>query len=162
METLLSNISGKWEDLLLLGVIMVSAITVLIGILKPFVFNKIKWKPLRRALLAFSNVALCFVSTVVLFEIEHYSYDMYWYSAGAVSVFSILWYWFYENTCLRDLIALIGKTTLKAVYNVLPKGVDKKDAKAIAKELSMVKKTLKAEVKSAIKNAKVDKELKDL
>ena len=162
IEVLLKNYAGEWEDLLVLGVIMVSAITVLIGILKPVLFNKIKWKPLRRALLAFSNVFLCLLSTVVLYEIEHYDYNTYWHSAVGLSLFSIVWYWVYENTCLRDLIATIGRVTLKKAYGVASKVVDKEDVKAIEKELYEVKQTLKTEVKAAVKNAKVDKELKNL
>ena len=68
---------ADWYNLLIAGVVIVSAITVLIGILKPLLFNRIPWKPLRRACLAFSNVALCFGSVAIWFAIKHLSFGIY-------------------------------------------------------------------------------------
>ena len=157
---------ADWENLLMLGVIMVSAITVLVGILKPLLFNKIKWKPLRRSCLAFTNIGLCFGAVAVLFAVEHYDYSTYLHTAIAMSIFSILWYWIYENTCLRDLIATIGKFTLKKAYDVAKKVFDKKDVQELENEIVLaveeIKEKTKKEIKSSAKKTKVDKELKDL
>jgi hypothetical protein len=151
---------------LIAGVIMVSAITVLIGILKPLLFNRIPWKPLRRACLAFANVGLCFGATAVWFAIKHFSFGIYLHSAIMVSLLSILWYWFYENTCLRDLIATIGRLTLRKVAMIVAKIFNGDDIKEIEKEVKIVaeelKSTAKKQIKSATKNIKTDKELKNL
>lgn len=163
---LLSFAQANWYDFLIAGVIMVSAITVFIGILKPLLFNRIPWKPLRRSCLAFTNVALCFAGTAIWFLIEHIDYNIYWHSAIVVSLFSVVWYWLYENTCLRDLIEKVGKITLRKVAQILSKIFNGDDIKEIEKEAKLVveelKKTTKKEIKSATKTVKEDKELKDL
>lgn len=162
----LTFFKADWYNLLIAGVIMVSAITVLIGILKPFLFNRIPWKPLRRACLAFSNVALCFGSVALWFAIKHLSFGIYLHSAISVSLFSIVWYWVYENTCLRDLIEKVGKLTLRKVGQLLTKIFNRDDIKEIEKEVILVAEELKSstkkEIKSATKNVKTDKELKNL
>ena len=156
----------NWYDYMIAGVIMVSAITVFIGILKPLLFNKIKWKPLRRACLAFSNVGLCFGSTAIWFWTESMNFDMYSHSALLVSAFSILWYWLYENTCLRDLIEKIGKLALSNATLVLTKIFKSNDIKGIGEEIKLVseelKNTTKKEIKAKTTAVKTDKELKNL
>jgi hypothetical protein len=166
VKTFLDFYLADWKDLLLLGVIMVSAITVFVGILKPLLFNKIKWKPLRRASLAFTNVALCFACVAVGFLIKKYDFSVYLHTAVATSLFSIIWYWVYENTCLRDLISKIGGVALSKCYAMVKKLFDKNDAQEIEKEISILVEELKTnakkEIKSATKNVKTDKELKNL
>ena len=166
IKNFLDFFETDWYNLFIIGVIMVSAITVLIGILKPLLFNRIPWKPLRRATLAFANVGLCFATTAVWFAIKHFSFGIYWHSAIAVSVFSIVWYWFYENTCLRDLISTIGKITLRKIAVILAKVFSGEEINEIKTETKIVveelKSTAKKELKSATKNIKNDKELKNL
>ena len=166
IDKFLTFFKADWYNLLIVGVIMVSAITVLIGILKPLLFNRIPWKPLRRASLAFTNIGLCFGATAAWFAFKHFSFDIYWHSAIAVSLFSIVWYWVYENTCLRDLISTIGKITLSKVAMIMTRIFNGDDIKEIEKEAKLVaeelKSTAKKEIKSATKNVKTDKELKNL
>ena len=166
VEQFLSFYEPDWKNLLLLGVIMVSAITVLVGILKPLMFDRIKWKPLRRACLAFTNVGLCFASVAVTFFLKHFDFSLYLHSAVATSLLSIVWYWFYENTCLRDLIHKIGKFALNKTYSVVKNFFDCKEFEKLEKEIAIATEEIKAntkkELKSASKNAKTDKELKNL
>ena len=166
IEVAINFVKENLETFWLVGVIMVSAITVLIGILKPLLFNRIPWKPLRRATLAFANVGLCFATTAVWFAIKNFSFGIYWHSAIAVSVFSIVWYWFYENTCLRDLISTIGKITLRKIAVILAKVFSGEEINEIKTETKIVveelKSTAKKELKAATKNIKNDKELKNL
>lgn len=156
----------NWYDYMIAGVIMVSAITVFIGILKPLLFNKIKWKPLRRACLAFSNVGLCFGSTAIWFWTESMNFGMYLQTAILVSAFSIIWYWLYENTCLRDLIEKIGKLALGKASLIFTKLFNGNDIKEIGEEIKLVseelKKTTKKEIKAKTASVKTDNELKDL
>lgn len=167
IEKALSFVKESWQNLWLIGVIMVSAITVLIGILKPLLFDKIKCKQLRRASLAFSNVALCFGGTAIWFFAKSFSYEFYLHTAVTVSLVSIVWYWLYENTCLRDLIHKIGSLTLKKIYAVICARFDKADEIAIEKEIEKIATQTKEKVKAdklstKTSNKKVDKELKNL
>lgn len=165
VQKLFAYAQENWNNFFISGVIMVSAITVFIGILKPLLFNRIPWKPLRRACLAFTNVGLCFASTAMFFFVEHMNYDIYWHNAISLSVFSIVCYWFYENTCLRDLIEKIGKFTLKKIWEMLTRIFNGAEIKEIEKEITLVSEELKANTKKELKSAKkpiTDKELDKL
>lgn len=164
LKELFKVYSDSWYDLLLLGVIVVSAITIFIGLLKLAVFNRMECRPLRRACLAFSNVALCFLSVAILFIVKNLSFGLYWYSAIAMSVFSIVWYWVYENTCLRDLIGVIGTFTVKKLFGVSAKAIVEEDTEAFKKDLLAAAEEIKSKAKAEIKTAatKVDKELQNL
>lgn len=167
IETALNFVKGNWENLWLVGVIMVSAITVLIGILKPLLFDKIKCKQLRRTSLAFSNVALCFGGTAIWFLAKSFSYEFYLHTATVVSLVSIVWYWIYENTPLRWAIHKIGSMTLKKIYAMVSNKLDKVDEIDVEKEIESLiinaQGKVKAEKLSTKTSAKkVDKELKDL
>lgn len=153
-------------DFFIKGVIMVSAIIVLIGILKPILFNRIPWKPLRKACLAFTNVALCFASVAVWYWIENIVFDFYWQTSIAISCFSIVVYWLYENTCLRDLIGKVGKLTLGKVGNIICLAFEGKNTEEIQKEIKTTGAYLKSETQKEIsyvtKQVKPDNELKNL
>ena len=153
-------------DFFIKGVIMVSAIIVLIGILKPLLFNRIPWKPLRKACLAFTNVALCFAGVAIWYWIENIVFDFYWQTSIAISCFSIIVYWLYENTCLRDLIGKVGKLTLGKVGNVICLAIEGKDEDTIKKEIELsresLKKATKEEITLVTHKVKTDNELKNL
>ena len=153
-------------DFFIKGVIMVSAIIVLIGILKPLLFNRIPWKPLRKACLAFTNVALCFAGVAAWYWIENIVFDFYWQTSIAISCFSIIVYWLYENTCLRDLIGKVGKLTLGKVGNVICLAIEGKDEDTIKKEIELsresLKKSTKEEITLVTHKVKTDNELKNL
>lgn len=159
IEVAINFVKENWETFWLVGVIMVSAITVLIGILKPILFDKIKIKALRKTCLAFSNVALCFLGNAILFLANHLNFDIYFHSSFTTAIVSILWYWLYENTCLRDLIHKIGSVVL----NKLKGGkITKQDQAEIVKEVKTIVAEAKKEHKKTPKVVKNDKELKDL
>ena len=139
-------------DIMTYVVIMVSAIIVLIGLMKPILFNKIASKNIRKAALAFSNVALCFASALVLFWIKAWNFDYYIYAASALSVSCIVTYWFYENTCLRNLIDVIGKIALRKVANIALLTVTKDDVNEVKAELQKTTAELKAQTRNEIKN----------
>lgn len=153
-------------DFFIKGVIMVSAIIVLIGILKPILFNRIPWKPLRKACLAFTNIALCFAAVAVWYWIEHIVFDFYWQTSIAISAISIITYWFYENTCLRDLIGKVGKLTLGKVGNVICLAIEGKDQNTIHTEIKtsgeVLKQATKEQISLVTKKVKTDNELKNL
>ena len=156
----------NFEKIFVTGLIMVSAIIVVIGVLKICFFNKIKNKLLRKSLLAFTNVASCFVTTVGYFLVEELNFNYFWFSAICLSVFSILVYWIYENTCLRNLIEKIGKLAIKKLSSVGIQLFTTDEKIALEKELKVVvdeiETQVKKELKQTIKATKQDQELKNL
>lgn len=166
-EKIIYNVKAHYLDLIVVGVIMVSAIIMFIGILKPVLFNKIKNKGVRKGLLALSDIVFAFIATAVYFLIESINWEYYWVASAITSLATIVAYWVYENTSLRTLIEKIGTIALKKFVRV---GL----ALFTADEKSEVEQTLNTvidEVKSATKaelkstsNAlkKGDKELENL
>jgi hypothetical protein len=157
-------ITNKWQYIIW-GVIMVSAIIVLIGILKPIAFDRIPYKSLRKACLATTNVAFSFAATAIFYWVNAITFEWYWYGAAVIAVATIVTYWLYETTCLRNLIHKIGTMALRSIWNVLKNIFDKDDVEDVRKELLTVQNTLteatKKELKAA-KGVKHDKELNNL
>lgn len=151
------------QDIIVSVVIMVSAIIMAIGLLKPILFDKIKNKQVRKASLAFSNVALCFICALVFFLIKGWEFKYYLVSAMALTICCIVTYWFYENTCLRNLIATIGNIALRKVANIAFIAINAEDLDEIKTEVKKVTKELKAQTKETLKNVTIEtKEDKDL
>lgn len=151
------------QDIIVSVVIMVSAIIMAIGLLKPILFDRIKNKQIRKASLAFSNVAFCFISALVFFLIKGWEFKYYMVSAIALTVCCIVTYWLYENTCLRNLIAVIGNIALRKLATVAFIAVSTEDINEIKTEAKKVTCELKAQTKEALKKATTEtKEDKDL
>ena len=159
-------VSVRYSELIVVGAIIVSAIIVLIGILKPVIFNRIPNKLVRKALLAFSNVFLSFAGTAIYFAVDGIDWQWYWIAAGATSASCILCYWLYENTCLRDLFDTVGRLTLHKVAElalVIFNSTEKKQIEdAMEKVSAEIKETTQKEIKKASKSLKKDKELENL
>lgn len=165
-KAMLFYFENHFQDIIPCVVMMVSAIIVAIGLLKPVLFDKITNKQVRKVALAFSNVALCFVSALVYFLIEGWNLEYYLVSASALAVCCIITYWFYENTCLRNLIGVVGNIVLRKVASLALVAVNADDINEIKTEAIKVKNELKAQTKSTLINAtnkiKEDKDLKGL
>ena len=150
-------------DIMTYVVIMVSAIIVLIGLMKPLLFNKIASKQVRKVALAFSNVALCFLAALILFWVNGWNFEYYVLASIALSVCCIITYWLYENTCLRNLIGVIGKIVLRKVANIAFLTVTSDDINEVKTELQKTTAELKAQTRSEIKNAVIeDNDLKGI
>lgn len=153
IENVMPLFVANFNDIIVNGFIMVSAIIVALGLLKPILFNRIKNKQVRKVALAFSNVALCFISVLVYFVVKGWTYEHYLVCAIGLSVGCIITYWLYENTCLRNLIGTIGNIALRKVANVAVLAVNADDINEIKTEVNNVANELKAQTKKAIKKA---------
>lgn len=166
IETVLSLFGAHYQDIIVCGLIMVSAIIVAIGILKPILFNKIANKYIRKAALALSNVVACFATVLVYFLINGYGLKYYTEAATALTVTCIVTYWFYENTCLRNLIGTIGSLALRKVLKLSLFAVTNDDIKLVKEELiktgTELKTTTQLELKKVSASKKEDKDLKSL
>jgi hypothetical protein len=145
---------------------MVSAIIVFIGLLKPILFDRIKFKPLRKVAIAFTDVLSCLLATAIAFWMN--GIDFYYFFPEAIGVFvaTVVVYWFYENTCLRNLIQKIGSIMLTKIAQIATGFLTDKEKKDLKTELNSakqeIKKTLKNELHSASHKQKSDKELSNL
>lgn len=135
-EFYLKILLANWKRALVGGVIVVSAIIVLMGILKTGVINKIKNKLVRKVVLAFGSIALVLPCTALYFVGDGINFDHYWLGCAMNAVAVILTYWLYENTALRNLIHKIGSVTLgkfvKYIANrIVSNGTSADDKKAL-------------------------------
>ena len=155
-----------YADIIPMVVIMVSAIIVLIGILKPIAFNKITNKHIRKVALAFSNVIGCFGAAFIYFLIEGWNLKYYFLASVALSVCCIVTYWFYENTCLRNLIGIVGGITLRKALGVLGTVVTNDDVNTVKAEIqnatAQLKTTTRQELTKTVTKIKTDKDLRNL
>ena len=99
--------------------IVVSAIIVLMGLLKKAAFNKIGNKTLRKVLLAFTSLALVLPFTALYFLGDDINFKYYWVGCAMNGLALIVTYWFYENTALRNLINQIGSLTLGRFFGFI-------------------------------------------
>lgn len=123
----------NWQKALVGGIVVVSAVIVIMGALK-FLFNKINNKLLRKSLLAFSSVLLAMPATAIYFVSANISFDYYWIGYAMTAFATIITYWFYENTCLRDLIQKIGTLTIGRLWGMLIEKISGKNAKETYEE----------------------------
>lgn len=154
-----------YADIIPMVVIMVSAIIVLIGLLKP-IYNKITNKNLRKVALSFSSVIACFGAAFIYFLVEGWNFKYYFLASIALSVVCIVTYWFYENTCLRNLIGVVGGLALRKALSVLKVAITEDDVNTVKAEIqnatAQLKSTTKQELKNTANKIKVDKDLKGL
>jgi hypothetical protein len=164
IETWFRLNQANYQDIIVCGLIMVSAIIVAIGLLKPLIFNKIKNKNLRGSVIALTNVVACFLTVFVYFLINGIGFDFYVLAATSLSCLSIIVYHLYEYTRLRDLIGLIGNIALRKVAKFSIFALTEEDVEAVKAEAKKVGQELKIETKNKLKkvDVKVDKDLAKL
>ena len=162
IQNLLPIIGTHCQGILVCGLIMVSAIIVAIGLLKPLLFNKIKNKHIRGSVIAFTNVAACFGTVLVYFLLNGISFEYYIAAAVSLSVSCIVIYWLYEFTRLRSLIEVIGTIVLRKVLKVSLFALSTEDVEAVKTELQKTGAELKAHAKKELKKAAEDKDLRTL
>ena len=146
---------ANWQRALLGGVIVSSTVIVLLGVIKKFLINKISNKLVRKVILAFSSVILVFPLTALYFLGDEINFDHYWLGSAMNAVLTILVYWLYENTALRDLIHKIAYAVGNKFAVYFAKritDIDSKDANANVKELKEMTNSLKSDVANGLIN----------
>lgn len=111
MANFVNVLLENWQQALVGGAIVISAVIVLMGMIKGL-FDKIPYKLLRKFLLALTSVVLVLPVSAIYFVCAGIDYKYFWGDYALLSVATIVTYWLYENTCLRDLIHKIGSLTL--------------------------------------------------
>lgn len=125
---MLEHLASFWDalkpnfnDFVIEGVIMISAIITILGILKKFLFNKIKNKAVRKFLLSITSLVFVFVGTGAKFIIKSTPFADYLLYAIAYSLGTIVIYWFYESFGIRLGLHEIGKLTLNKLWKLVCK-----------------------------------------
>lgn len=166
IKNMLLYFGAHYNDIILAVVIMTSAIIVAIGLLKPVVFNRIQNKYIRKAALSFSNVIGCFIMALVYFLVEGWNFKYFFLAALALSVCCIVTYWFYENTCLRNLIELVGGIAVRKGLSLLKIVLTTDEINQVKTELkktsTQLKTITKQELKKKVSTLKTDKDLANL
>ena len=151
----------QWQRAVIGGIIVACAVIFLMGILKKFVFQKIHHKLIRKVVLSFTSVVLVFPATAIYFLSDGIDFKWYWWACLFTSILTIIAYWLYENTGLRNLIGLIGERTVGKWFQVFYIAfIGAKETADTKDQLAMSTEQLKDEVKKEI-HTKV-KEDKDL
>lgn len=165
IKNMLLYLGAHYKDVIVAVMIMVSAIIFLIGLAKPFLFDRIKNKDFRKAALAGSNVALSFLSALSYFLIEDWNFKYYVIASIALSFACILTYYVYETIPgMRKVIGGLGYAAICKVFNVAllaASGNDTNDVKtAIKKTVSQqLEPTAKQTLTKVTKKVKIDKDL---
>lgn len=154
----------NWHRAVLGGIIVACSVIFLMGILKKIVFNRVQHKLARKVLLSFFSVVLVMPITAIYFVTDNISFTWYWWGCLLTAMLTILTYWLYENTGLRNVIGLVGELTVnKWVKVIYVAFMNKMDNAALKNQLAMTTAELKEEVRKEIHNTiKEDKDLKGL
>lgn len=99
---------ADWLNISIIAFIMVSALIVFLGFLKPFTFDKIKNKYVRKTSLYFSSIVLSFALTAVTFWVKDWNFVYYWIASGGFAVYTVFVYSLYEGTNLKPLVHFVG------------------------------------------------------
>lgn len=159
MEWLLNDLYQIWLNreswVLYGGMIVVGMTMALMGTLKLVFGNKIQNKLLRKTILSFVSVILIAPLTALYLCLNQPNGIAYfWYVYAANCVFTIVVYWFYENTHIRELLSLVGKNTIYRAWSaIVNKNADPKETV----------KQIQADAKKIVSKSKYDEDdLKNL
>lgn len=148
------------QEYLWIGVCMVSAIIVAIGILKYlFKLDNIKCDWLRSITLSALSVIACFVSTAIMFWSKGISFEYYLISSSIISAVTTLVYHTYAKWGLKNFVHFIGGKTLGKLFGAS----SAKDIDELKVAISNIPSEVKASYESKKKKtAPTDNELKNL
>lgn len=128
------------ETLLEWGIIAVSIVIFLMGILKQIFFNKIHNKLFRKIILAWGSIVVALPVTAIITYFKEFELSHFWSMYIINCVSTIVMYWFYENTALRDSFSAIGKKAL-SIFTCGKPECRKETIKDIQKEVESLLET---------------------
>jgi hypothetical protein len=107
---------SDWYNLVIGGLVVVGVIIFLMGMLKSLLINKVKNSLMRKIILSWGSLILTLPATVLSILCNGFAFEHFWciYAINCVGV--ILIYWVYENTALRNSLALIGKKVVTKIF----------------------------------------------
>ena len=119
IKSFFQMVVADWQNFLLGGIVIVSAIIVAIGIIKPLITKKFTNAHAKKGILAGLDVVFSFAGTALQFWVTEMPFNHYVVASIMHLVATIVVYWLYENTSLRDVIHTIGSAALSGVRSVV-------------------------------------------
>ncbi len=157
---------ANWQRALLGGIIVISTVIAILGILKKVLINKISNKTVRKVVLAMSSIVLVFPITALYYVGDSINFDWYLIGCGLCAVGTILVYWIYENTALRNFIHWVGNLTIGRLIQYIALSIvnsNKNNNTTVLQEItSELKKEVKTGLIKGLTNNKHDKDLDNL
>lgn len=168
MDQILIYLSELWayilsdgHELSLGGVVVVGVVIALMGVIKNLKPIKgIKNSVVRKVILAWSSIVLTVALTVVSVFLNEFKQDHFLAICIFNSVGTIVLYWLYENTALRNFVAWVGKKTILKLLVRKPKTIE--EAKEFASEVNKDVESLLQSVNSESLSKYKDDDLKNL
>ena len=147
MKACLEYVLSNCQTILVGGAVIVGVIMFLMCCFKTSVGNKIKNKHIRKTVLSFLSVALAFPITALYTLYNNWSWEYYWWMCGLYALATIVVYWFYEGTHIREGLVWLGKITVGKVICAI-----KGNPKEVDKALTQMMEGINADAKSVLKN----------
>jgi hypothetical protein len=132
----LSYVVSDWWNLLVGGVLVVSIVIFLMGVLKGVVVNQIKNHLIRKVILAWGSLLLTVAVTLITSIFQEFAVSVFAIKCVLNCIGTILTYWVYENTALRDSLSIFGKKILtKLVFCAFQSKDAKKTIDTVSKDV---------------------------
>lgn len=117
---------SEWEALLVGGVVVVSAVIFLMGVLKKLVIDRISNSLVRKIVLSWSSVLLVLPVTAISVICNGFDWSNFWAIYAVNAVATIILYWLYENTAIRNALAFLGsRAVTKFISGVVTQDLTK-------------------------------------
>lgn len=113
----MNYILSDWQTLLIGGACAVSMVVFILGCFKPFIKRWVSNSTLRKVLFAWLSIALNIPATAVSIWIEDLPTEHFWTLAVINAVGTILVYFVYENTALRNALHWLGKKIITMLFS---------------------------------------------
>lgn len=136
---------------------MVCAVIGFLGFIKPFTFDHIKNKYVRKTSLYFASIVFAFAATAIAFWVKDWNFVYYWLAGAGMACATIIVYSLYEGTNLKLVVDNVNSRTWEKWLGIKAKNVEelKEGINSLLSDLSL------ANPKKAVEK-KHDKELENL
>lgn len=114
--TITDYILSNWQTVLTGGIYAVSIVIFVLGCLKPLIKRWVGNSTLRKVIFAWLSVLLNVPATALSFWVEEFPSEHFWTLMVVNTIGTILVYFVYENTALRNALHWFGKKLLTILF----------------------------------------------
>lgn len=115
--TTMDFILSDWQTLLIGGACAVSIVVFILGCIKPFIKRWVSNSTLRKVIFAWLSVLLNVPATAVSVWLDQLPTDHFWVVVVINIASTILVYFVYENTALRNALHWLGKKIVTLLFS---------------------------------------------
>lgn len=153
-------ILSNWQTVLTGGIYAVSIVIFVLGCLKPLIKRWVGNSTLRKVIFAWLSVLLNIPATALSFWVEGLPSEQFWTLMAVNTIGTILVYFVYENSALRDGLHWFGKKLLTILFTQFVSPTQaKKELKKEVEEL-LANPTGKVETLEKSANSRYNNDLK--